>query len=127
MKDRASAKDEVEKKRLFYVGATRARDRLILSGSLNEYGNPENMLKWLFKYLGIGEDADSISLPVTVEVYLNENTTSQSFQLQNPKLSDNSMTLMIQIKYLVIQLQLIFRNFLSLSQSYLISGDPFLS
>ena len=84
MKDRASAKDEVEKKRLFYVGATRARDRLILSGSLNEYGNPENMLKWLFKYLGIGEDTDSISLPVTVEVYLNENTTSQSFQLQTP-------------------------------------------
>ena len=53
MKDYASAKDEAEKKRLFYVGATRARDRLILSGSLKEpssrdkHGKPENMLKWL--------------------------------------------------------------------------------
>ncbi len=52
MKNRASARETAEKKRLFYVGTTRAEDRLILSGTLP----PKNMLGWLHEHLGIGED-----------------------------------------------------------------------
>ncbi len=84
MKDRANAKDEAEKKRLFYVGATRAKDRLILSGSLNAYYKPDNMLKWLYEHLGIGEARDSLELPVTLNVYSNNTANTESFQLNIP-------------------------------------------
>ncbi len=84
MKDSASAKDEAEKKRLFYVGATRAEDRLILSGSLNDYNKPDNMLKWLFEHLGISKEDDSQTLDVKLEVYSNNGTTNQKFQLHIP-------------------------------------------
>ena len=84
MKDRANAKDEAEKKRLFYVGATRAKDRLILSGSLNAYYKPDNMLKWLYEYLAIGEAGDSLELPVTLNVHSNNTTDTESFHLNIP-------------------------------------------
>lgn len=84
MKDRANAKDEAEKKRLFYVGATRAEDRLILSGSLNAYYKPDNMLKWLYEHLDIGEAGDSLELSVTLNVYSDNTTSKQSFQLNIP-------------------------------------------
>lgn len=84
IKDRAAAKDEAEKKRLFYVGATRAEDRLILSGSLNAYNKPDNMLKWLYEYLDVGEAGDSLGLPVTLNVYSNNAANTESFQLNIP-------------------------------------------
>ena len=47
MKNHSNEKSVAEKKRLFYVGATRAEDRLILSGTLPDSGNPRQMLDWL--------------------------------------------------------------------------------
>jgi len=95
MKDRANAKDEAEKKRLFYVGATRAEDRLILSGSLYKSGDdekPRNKLKWLYEHLGISPDQDSLNLPVKLNLYPENSENSQSFQLDIPILRQLNVT-----------------------------------
>ncbi len=95
MKDRANAKDQAEKKRLFYVGATRAEDRLILSGSLYKSGDsekPQNKLKWLYEHLGISPDQDSLNLPVKLNSYTENSENSQSFQLNIPILRQLNVT-----------------------------------
>ncbi|MDE0313439.1 MAG: UvrD-helicase domain-containing protein [Candidatus Poribacteria bacterium] len=95
MKDRANAKDEAEKKRLFYVGATRAEDRLILSGSLYKSGDdekPRNKLKWLYDHLAISPDQDSINLSVKLNSYPENSENSQSFQLNIPILRQLNVT-----------------------------------
>ena len=84
MKNRSKEKEVAEKKRLFYVGATRAEDRLILSGTLPDSGNPQQMLDWLHTYLGITEENDSLPLSVQQAVYKNGSTSKQRFQLQIP-------------------------------------------
>ena len=84
IKNRGSAKETAEKKRLFYVGATRAQDRLILSGTLPVNGKPQQMLEWLYKHLSIGEEDDSLSLPVALEMFADNRTSLQSFPLQIP-------------------------------------------
>ena len=73
MKDRSRKKENAEKKRLFYVGATRARDRLILSGTLSDAGKPRQMLEWLHKHLSIGEEDNLSNLPFTLEVFSDTN------------------------------------------------------
>ena len=88
MKNRANEKEIAEKKRLFYVGTTRACDRLILSGTLPA----ANMFGWLYKYLNIDEEDRLLNLPVALELFRGHNTSSQSFQLQIPiywELADN--------------------------------------
>ena len=80
MKNRADEKEIAENKRLFYVGTTRACDRLILSGTLPA----ANMLGWLHKHLDIDEEDSSLNLPVTLEVFTGNGTSSQYFQLQIP-------------------------------------------
>ncbi len=82
MKNRTNEKEGAEKKRLFYVGTTRATDRLILSGTLSASGKPQQMLEWLYKHLNIGEEDDSLSLPVTLEVFAGNSKNTESFQLQ---------------------------------------------
>lgn len=84
IKNRGSAKETAEKKRLFYVGATRAQDRLILSGTLTASGKPQQMLEWLYKHLNIGEADDSLSLPVALEMFADNRRSLQSFPLQIP-------------------------------------------
>ena len=70
MKNRSSEKDTAEKKRLFYVGATRAEDRLILSGTLSDNGTPQQMLGWLHTHLGLGDEEDDLSsLPFELNVF----------------------------------------------------------
>ena len=81
MKSRAKAKAEAEKKRLFYVGATRAENRLILSGTRDK--NPSNFLKWLYEHLGI-EGQEALRLPVRLEVLSNNNPSSETFELSIP-------------------------------------------
>lgn len=80
MKNRASEKETAEKKRLFYVGTTRACDRLILSGTLPA----QNMLGWLHKYLQIDEEDNLLDLPVSLGVFRGSSTYPQFFQLQIP-------------------------------------------
>ena len=53
MRERARNKREAEEQRLFYVATTRARDRLILSGTLTEKGEARGWFGWLFDALGI--------------------------------------------------------------------------
>ena len=64
MKNRASARETAEKKRLFYVGTTRAEDRLILSGTLPA----KNILGWLHEHLGMDEEGNPPSLPFGLKV-----------------------------------------------------------
>lgn len=80
MKERAKAKTEAEKKRLFYVGATRARDRLILAGSQEASGNRSNMLEWLYTHLDVPNEG-SQCLPVELETYLEGITSRNAFHL----------------------------------------------
>ncbi len=86
LKNRSREKEVAEKKRLLYVGVTRARDRLILSGTLSDKGKPYQMLEWLHTHLGIGEEHDSLTLPIVEQkvYYKNGSTTGQSFPLQIP-------------------------------------------
>ena len=84
IKNRGSAKETAEKKRLFYVGTTRARDRLILSGTLSASGKPQQMLEWLHRYLDIDEEDSLLNLPVELEVFRGNSTSAESFQLQIP-------------------------------------------
>ncbi|MYG08211.1 AAA family ATPase [Candidatus Poribacteria bacterium] len=60
MKNRSREKEVAEKKRLFYVGTTRAENRLILSGTLSEKGEAQEMLKWLDTHLGICDREDNL-------------------------------------------------------------------
>ena len=80
MKNRANEKEIAEKKRLFYVGTTRACDRLILSGTLPAM----NMLDWLYKHLDIDEEDSLLNLSVALEVFTGNITSSESFELQIP-------------------------------------------
>lgn len=84
MKVRASEKDEAEKKRLFYVAATRARDRLVLSGALNKSGKTDNLLKWLFEHLGISDDGENVKLDVDVDEYSEQTIHRNPVQLNIP-------------------------------------------
>ena len=69
MKDRSREKEDAEKKRLFYVGVTRARDRLILSGTLSDTGKPRQMLEWLHEHLNLNGEADLPSLSFELEIF----------------------------------------------------------
>ena len=84
MKNQSSEKATAEKKRLLYVGATRARDRLILSGTLSEKGKPQQMLEWLHTYLGINEQDNSLRLGVTQNAFAEGSTNPQQFELEIP-------------------------------------------
>ena len=84
MKERADAKGIAEKKRVLYVGTTRAEDRLILSGTLPANGKPQQALGWLHKHLHIDNEADQLSLSVALEVFANNHTTPQNCELQIP-------------------------------------------
>ena len=84
MKNRSNERETAEKKRLFYVGATRAEDRLILSGTLPDNRKPQQMFDWLHTHLGITEENDGLSLAVEQDLYRHGNTKGQRFQLQIP-------------------------------------------
>ena len=91
MKNRASQKEYAEKKRLFYVGTTRAQDRLVLSGSLSDTGKPRNILDWLYKHLGIGEEGNLLRLPFRLKVFPDSSQQSED-TLAMDKASDDETT-----------------------------------
>ena len=87
MRERAKNKTEAEEQRLFYVATTRARDRLILSGTADKRGNATCWLNWLLDALEISdipsegelliqtsseEEATSIDLPIRIIKSLDE-------------------------------------------------------
>lgn len=84
MKTRAKNRDEAEKKRLFYVAATRAKDRLVLSGALSDKGNPADFLKWLFEHLAINIDEGVVGLEVEIDEYSNQITERKNVDLNIP-------------------------------------------
>ena len=84
MKTRAKNKDEAEKKRLFYVAATRAKDRLVLSGAVSDKGNPADFLKWLFEHLAINIDEGTVDLKVEVDEYSDQITERKNVDLNIP-------------------------------------------
>ncbi len=84
MKNIASAKDEAEKKRLLYVATTRAKNRLILSGTLKENGEAENTLKMLFQLLEINKEDEFKEISDTLVFYRNGKNTRGDFHLKIP-------------------------------------------
>ena len=82
MKKRSNEREHAEKKRLLYVGATRAEDRLILSGTLSDRGKPRQMLEWLHTHLEIGEIDNLLNLDAKQKAYTNGITRDQRFPLQ---------------------------------------------
>ena len=83
MRERARNKREAEEQRLFYVATTRARDRLILSGSLNKKGEAEDWLGWLFDALGISgmPSEGELLYPIPIQPPSSEEDTSIRFDL----------------------------------------------
>ena len=83
MKKRASNKREAEEQRLFYVGTTRARDRLILSGTLNEKGEPKGWFDWLFNALEISgmPSEGELRYSTTIRALTGEEDRSTTFDL----------------------------------------------
>jgi ATP-dependent exoDNAse (exonuclease V) beta subunit len=54
--ERAKRRDEFESMRLLYVAATRAQDRLILSGAIRDSVPARSWLGWISKALGVGNE-----------------------------------------------------------------------
>ncbi len=84
MKNIENAKDEAEKKRLLYVATTRAKNRLILSGTLKENGEAENTLKMLFHLLEINKEDEYKEISDKLNFYRNGGNISKGFHLKIP-------------------------------------------
>ena len=78
MKERVNNKRVAEEQRLFYVATTRARDRLILSGTLNEKGEARGWLGWLFDALEISgmPSEGELLYPITIKALSGEEATT---------------------------------------------------
>ena len=74
MRERVHNKRTAEEQRLFYVATTRARDRLILSGTLTQRGEARGWFGWLFDALGISgiPTEGELLYPITIETLLGE-------------------------------------------------------
>ena len=84
MRERARDKRVAEEQRLFYVAATRARDRLILSGSLDDKGRAADWLGWLFDALDITQipsEEEFFSRETTIRALSGERTRRVTFDL----------------------------------------------
>lgn len=85
MKTRQAQKTIAEEKRLLYVAATRARDRLILSGSVDSSGKPPSNcgFKWMLVAFELTKAPieSQIEVPVTIETLTGDLRTPMSFDL----------------------------------------------
>ena len=77
MRERAKHKTEAEEQRLFYVATTRARDRLILSGTADKRGNATCWLNWLLDALGMSEmpSEGELLCPTKIQISSEEKPT----------------------------------------------------
>ena len=82
MKNRSCDKTHAEHKRLFYVAATRARDRLIITATLKKE-KPTGWFSWLCDALDLPDipSDPTITRPVTIEKLEREQTTKIAFEL----------------------------------------------
>ncbi len=85
MRKRQAQKTIAEEKRLLYVAATRARDRLILSGSVDLSGKPPSncWYRWILDALELTRAPieTQIEVPVTIETLTEDLRTPMSFDL----------------------------------------------
>ena len=83
MKERAKYKTEAEEQRLFYVAVTRARDRLILSGTADERSDRTCWLNWILNALELPNIPPEGELlrPMKIEVSSGEKPRPISFDL----------------------------------------------
>ena len=84
MRERVRDKRVAEEQRLFYVATTRARDRLILSGSLDDKGRAADWLGWLFDALDITKiptEEDFLTRRTTIHTLSGERTKRLPFDL----------------------------------------------
>ena len=83
MKERAKNKTEAEEQRLFYVATTRARDRLILSGTADERNSKICWLNWVLDALEISDISSEGEFlrPTKIEVSSGERPKEISFDL----------------------------------------------
>lgn len=77
MRERARDKSVAEEQRLFYVATTRARDRLILSGTADKKGKATCWLNWLLDALEMSDIPSEGELlhPTTIQVLSGEEDT----------------------------------------------------
>jgi ATP-dependent helicase/nuclease subunit A len=69
LKHRSRFKTRSEEKRIFYVGCTRARDILILSGSSKKGVGADSYMHWLLDSLGDGQlGGECIETPVSLSI-----------------------------------------------------------
>lgn len=76
LRQRANEKSHAEEKRIFYVGCTRARDMLFLSGQFEPGVRKDTCLSWVMHALGCAEGvggASEIIIPTTLKI-LRENS-----------------------------------------------------
>jgi ATP-dependent helicase/nuclease subunit A len=57
--ERAKRREEFESMRLLYVAATRAQDRLVLSGAVKDLASLRTWLGWICKALGVVQEPES--------------------------------------------------------------------
>jgi ATP-dependent helicase/nuclease subunit A len=88
---RQSWREQFESMRLLYVAATRAEDRLILSGTTPDLdklsGKSETWLKWIWQSLGLEDQRQSgiVHLPNNTQLQLTLNLSAEVAQtLQSP-------------------------------------------
>ena len=84
MRERVTNKRLAEEQRLFYVSTTRARDRLILSGTLTGKGEARGWFGWLFNALeisGLPSEGEFLYRRTTIKVLSEEAATPISFDL----------------------------------------------
>ncbi len=83
MRERVNNKRLAEEQRLFYVATTRARDRLILSGTLNEKGEAKGWFEWLLNALGISgmPSENELRYSTTIQTLAGEEDKSITFDL----------------------------------------------
>ena len=83
MRERVTNKRVAEEQRLFYVATTRARDRLILSGTLTEKEEAREWLGWLFDALEISglPSEGELRYRTTIQTLSGEEETTTPFEL----------------------------------------------
>jgi ATP-dependent helicase/nuclease subunit A len=95
--DRAALRDEFESMRLLYVAATRAEDRLLLSGATKDLKSlctkRDNWLAWIWQGLGMGEQARSgvLYLEEGAQVDLKVNSSGSPTVREGPVVSEASL------------------------------------